>query len=205
MKTMIMSMVVAAGMGTGTAMGAGREYDFTDPKGVNGMHLHLDTPLEPIVGFAGGVSGRVHFDPAAPRKTTGFIEVMGSEISFVNPMMTKVAQGADWLQLDLHPDLRFDVVEVVSVKPDGDGRWILDVRGEFECRGVKKPLTVKVSVHHMPGRMGERVQGADGDLLVLRSEFSVRRTDFGLKKDPDFLHVADEVHIRLAIAGHAPK
>jgi polyisoprenoid-binding protein YceI len=192
-------------MGTVTAMGAGREFDFTDPKGVNGVQFHLDAPLEPIIGFAGGVSGRVHFDPAAPEKTSGFIEVMGDEISFVNPMMTQAARGADWLHLDLHPDLRFDVAEVVSAKPDGDGRWILKIRGEFECRGVKKPLTVDVSVHHMPGRMGERVQGADGDLLVLRAEFSIRRSDFGLKKDPDFLRVADEVRIRLGIVGHGPK
>ncbi len=197
--TVAAALAVAAGLRATAA-----EFDFEDPKGVNGIQILLDTPLEPIAGVAGGVGGKVKFDPAAPEKTSGFIEVKAAEISFVNPMMTKVAQGADWLGIDVHPDIRFDVISVLEArKGDGDGRFVLRVKGEFECRGVKKPLVVEVNVHHMPGRMGDRVQNAKGDLLALRASFSIRRTDFGLKKDPDFLHVADEVQIRFGIVGHA--
>jgi polyisoprenoid-binding protein YceI len=196
--------VAAALLAAGGAWAGATEFDFADPKGVNAIQILLDTPLEPIAGLAGGVSGKVKFDPAAPEKTTGFIEVKAGEIAFVNPMMTKVAQGAEWLGIDVHPDIRFDVTEVLEVrKGDGDGRHILKLKGDFECRDVRKPLVVEVAVHHMPGRMGDRVQNAKGDLLALRASFSIRRTDFGLKKDPDFLHVADEVQVRFGIVGHA--
>lgn len=194
------ALVVAAGLQAKAA-----EFDFADPKGVNAMQLLLDTPLEPIVGTAAGIGGKVAFDPAAPEKTRGHIEVQATEIAFSNPMMTKVAQGADWLHVEVHPDLRFDVAEVLEVRKDAaTGRLMLKVRGEFECRGVKKPLVVDVSAHHLPGRMGERMPKAKGDLLVLRAEFTIKRTDFGLKQDPAFLLVADEVQVRFAIVGHAP-
>ncbi len=201
-----MSWTLAAALLTVAGANAGStEFDFADPKGVNGIHLQLDTPLEPIAGIAGGVSGKVTFDPAAPEKTTGFIEVVAGEIAFVNPMMTKVVRGADWLQIDLHPDLRFDVREVLEVrKGEGEGRFVLKVRGDFECKDIKKSLVTDVSVHVLPGRMGDRVQKSKGDLMVLRAEFSVKRTDFGLKQDPAFLLVADDVQIRFAIVGHAP-
>ncbi|MBM4154013.1 MAG: YceI family protein [Lentisphaerae bacterium] len=206
MKRRMMAWTVAATLAVATGLrAAAAEFDFEDPKGVNGIQILLDTPLEPIAGVAGGVSGKVTFDPAAPEKTTGFIEVKAAEIAFVNPMMTKVAQGADWLGIDVHPDIRFDVVSVLEVrKGGGDGRFVLRVKGDFECRGVKKPLVVDVDVHHMPGRMGERVQKSKGDLLALRASFGIKRTDFGLKKDLDFLHVADEVQVRFGIVGHAP-
>lgn len=194
------ALVAATGLRTTAA-----EFDFADPKGVNAMQLMLDTPLEPIVGTAAGVGGKVAFDPAAPEKTRGYIEVQTAEIAFSNPMMTKVAHGADWLHVEVHPDLRFDVAEVLEVRKDAaTGRPVLKVRGEFECRGVKRPLVVDVSAHHLPGRMGERVQKAKGDLLVLRAQFSIKRSDFGLKQDPAFLLVADEVQVRFAIVGHAP-
>ena len=198
--TLAVALLTVAGANAGPT-----EFDFSDPKGVNGIHLQLDTPLEPIAGIAGGVSGKVTFDPAAPEKTTGYIEVQTGEIAFISPMMTKVARGADWLQIDLHPDVRFDVREVIEVrKGEGEGRLVLKVRGDFECKGVKKSLVTDVSVHSLPGRMGDRVQKAKGDLLVLRAEFTVKRTDFGLKQDPGFLLVSDDVQIRFAIVGHAP-
>ncbi len=196
--------VLAALLAAGGAWAGATEFDFADPKGVNAIHILLDTPLEPIAGMAGGVGGKVSFDPAAPEKTTGFIEVLSAEIAFVNQMMTKVARGADWLGVDLHPDIRFTVTEVLdSRKGDGEGRFVLKVRGDFECRDIKKPLVVDVAVHHMPGRMGDRVQNTKGDLLALRATFVVKRTDFGLKKDPEFLHVADDVQVQFGIVGHA--
>lgn len=193
-------------MFTGVSVGAPVDFDFADPKGVNAIHILLDTPLEPIAGMAGGVSGRVKFDPEAPGRTTGYIEVTVTNLTFANPMMTQVSRAADWLNVAQFPGIRFDVREVTEVKKlDDTGQYTAKVKGDFQCRGASKPLEVTVDFHYLPGRLGDRVKGANGDLLVLRAQFSVRRTDFGLKLDPDFLHVADEVQVRFGIAGQAAR
>ncbi len=206
MKITAHSASAALMMLAGVSGGAPMDFDFADPKGVNAIHILLDTPLEPIAGMAGGVSGQVKFDPEAPAKTAGYIEVTVANLVFANPMMTQVSRATDWLDVAQFPRIRFDVREVTDVKKlDDTGRYTARVKGDFQCRGVSKPLEVDVGFQYLPGRLGDRVKGASGDLLVLRAGFSVRRTDFGLKLDPDFLHVADEVQIRFGIAGQAAR
>lgn len=194
----------AATLATVTAAAGAKVYDFRDPKGVNGLHILLDTAIEPIAGLAGGVSGEIEFDPAAPEKTTGYIEVETRSVRFVNPTMTRVALGPDWFDADRHPALRFEIRRIVSAKAEGENRWRLQAESTFRCRGVERPLTVEIVATHLPGRLGERAEGASGDLLVLRTSFIVRRTEFGMMKDPEFRQVADEVQVRGAIVGQAP-
>jgi len=199
-----LSAMAAAVLVTTAAWAGPKAYDFRDPKGVNGLHIQLDTAVEPIAGLAGGVSGEIEFDPSAPEKTSGYIEVEARSLRFVNATMTRVALGADWLDADRHPALRFEIRRIVTVTPDGENRWRLKAEGVFRCRGVERPLTLEIVATHLAGRLGERAEGASGDLLVLRTAFSVRRTEFGMVKDPEFRHVADEVQVRGAIVGQAP-
>jgi polyisoprenoid-binding protein YceI len=44
----------------------------------------------------------------------------------------------------------------------------------------------------------------EGDLLVLRSTFTINRSDYGIKPGQNSDKVAEEVELRLAIAGAAP-
>ncbi len=194
----------AAAWATVAAAAGPKVFDFRDPKGVNGLHILLDTAVEPIAGLAGGIRGEIEFDPAAPEKMTGFIEVETRSVRFVNPTMTRVALGPDWFDADRHPALRYEIRRIASVQAEGHNRWRLHAEGTFICRGVERPLTVEIVATHLPGRLGERAEGASGDLLVLRTSFTVRRTEFGMTKDPEFRQVADEVQVRGAIVGQAP-
>ena len=182
-------------------------FDFSDPKGVNAVHLLLDTPLEPIAGMADGISGTVSFDPASPESSTGRIDVPAARIQFANPKMAEVVRTVDWLDVAQFPAVSYEIRSVANVKPV-EGRmneWTGDLVGEMTIRGVTRPLTVHARVQYLPGKLGARVPGMTGDLLAVRAEFSIRRTDFGLKQDPEFLHVADEVQIRLAVVGSAAR
>ncbi len=190
-----------------TSRAAPAVFDFADPKGVNAIQVLLDTPLEPIAGLADGIGGTVTFDPAAPERSTGRIEVEAGRIQFANPQMAAFARTADWLDVEQFPAMSFAIRSVANVKPVAGrpNEWTGDLVGELTIRGVTRPLTVPVRVHYMPGKLGDRVPGMIGDLLAVRAQFALRRTEFGLKQDPDFLHVADEVQIALAIVGQSTR
>ena len=44
----------------------------------------------------------------------------------------------------------------------------------------------------------------DGDLLVLRADFTVKRSDYGINKAAGEDHVANEIELDLSVAGQSP-
>jgi len=45
----------------------------------------------------------------------------------------------------------------------------------------------------------------DGDLLVVRSNFTINRSDFGIQAGENTEKVSEEIAITLSLAGAAPK
>lgn len=187
------------------AHGEVKTFDFKDPKGVNAVQFILDSPLEPILGSASGVSGSLRVDPKDPTSTKGRVDVQASSIQMTHPKMTEALHGPDWLDVAKHPVVSFEIKEVLSAEKLEKDAEVYKVRalGAFQCRGVTMPLTVDVTVSVFPGRLGERVPDMKGDLMILRTEFEIKRTDFGIQPALDFEKVANLIRVRLAIVGHA--
>jgi len=187
------------------SFGAAAEFDFKDPKGVNSIAFILDSTLEPIMGVASGVSGTVSFDPAQPKSTAGTITVEASSLHIANKGMKDSLQGTDWLDAKKHPQIEFKVKAVKAAKKEGDNTWELQVVGDFTCKGVTKTITVPVKAHYLKDKMSSRSQKKEGDLLVLRSKFNIKRKDFNIKADMGNDVVAEEIQLHVSIVGGSPK
>ena len=61
--------IVAALIAGERATAFGQPFDYKDPKEISAVSLTLNSKLEPIVGYAKGISGTVNFDPANPKAT----------------------------------------------------------------------------------------------------------------------------------------
>ncbi len=179
-------------------------FDFEDPKGVNNAQFKLDAPLESITGTANGITGKVHFDRAAPEKTRGRIALDSASLKVGNPLMQEHLHSADWLAVESHPAITFEVNEVNNVRNEGN-RIFADVTGRFTLKGQERTLTVPVSFTFLEDRLGARVgdPSVKGDLLVLRSEFEIDRNDFGIQPGQHTDTVSETIQISLAVAGGA--
>ncbi len=191
---------IAAVSAIGISRGQAAEFDFDDPKGVNSMVFVLDSPLEPIMGLAKGISGTVEFDPAQPEKMSGTITVAAKKVETSNSRMNDVLHGRDWLNVKAFKTIDFAIKKVtVDSKPEKDV-YQLTVTGDFTLHGVTKELSVPVKVSYLQDKLGERMRG-EGDLLVLRSQFTINRKDFGIKKGMSGMTVAEEIEIRISMVG----
>ena len=180
-------------------------FDFKDPKGVNNVIFKLDAPLESINGTANGISGTVEADPANPEDIKGTIIVAANSLTVPNPVMLEHMHGADWLDVEKHPEIKFEAKEVMNAKHDGT-KGTADVKGIFTLKGVSKEITVPVEVTYLPGRLADRTNDQqEGDLLVIRSKFSINRGDFGIKEGENLDKVSDKIDIEMSVAGAAPK
>ena len=180
-------------------------FDFKDPKGVNNVVFQLDAPLESINGTASGVSGTVTLDPEKPGEAKGTIVVATDSLVVPNPIMKGYMLGEKWLNAARNPEISFAITKISNIRKEGD-QGEAKVTGTFTLNGVSKDLTVDARVTYLPGKLAERSPDkTPGDLLVIRSKFEIKRSDFGIKPGEATDKVADEIAISLSIAGAAPK
>lgn len=202
----IATITTVLGLTAAGLQAAPQSFDFKDPKGVNNVRFQLDAPLESISGTSTGISGEVRFDPSAPENTSGRIVVDASTLTVGNPLMQQHLHSADWLNVAEHPSIIFEVLEVRDAHST-NGSIVAEVSGKLSLNGVTKEITVPVRFTLLPDRLGARLgdESIKGDLLVLRADFEVNRSDFGIQPGRMADKVAETIEISLALAGAAPR
>jgi polyisoprenoid-binding protein YceI len=179
-------------------------FNFKDPKGVNAVQFQLDSLLEPIAGSAGGVTGTVAFDPAAPAATTGKIVVAASSLKVPNGTMTEHLLGDSWIDAASYPEITFELVKLDNVKTAGT-TTTADATGKFTLKGVTKDITLPVKLTYLADALEKRTKpGNKGDLLVVRGELTILRGDYGIQPGKNEDKVSN-IKLTIAIVGSAPK
>ena len=186
------------------AYAAPESFDFKDPKGVNNAVFNLDAPLESVNGSASGISGTVSFDPENPSATSGKIVVASESLTVPNPMQKEHLHSANWLDVKTYPEITFETKSLANVKTE-DNVTTADVTGTFTLHGVSKEVTVPVKLTYLKDKLSARVPNLQGDLLVIRANFSINREDFNIEKGQYEDKVANEIDLNLSIAGAAVK
>ena len=77
--------------------------------------------------------------------------------------------------------------------------------GTFTCKGISKELTIPVKLTYLKGKLSQRVPNMNGDLLVIRANFEIKRSDFNIMPHQMEDKVSDEITLNLAIAGASAK
>jgi polyisoprenoid-binding protein YceI len=178
------------------------KFDFRDPKKVNNVVFLMDAPLESINGTATGVSGTVSFDPAKPAATTGKIVLSTSSLHVDNPLMKKHMLDEGWMHVSKFPTIEFVVGKMTDVKTSGT-TIIATTAGKLTVKGVTKKVSVPVRLTYLKGMLIKRNR-VPGDLLVLRCDFTIKRSDYGINAGNNEEKVSDEIELKLRVAGAAP-
>lgn len=186
------------------ALAAPQSFDFKDPKGVNNVAFNVDAPLEAVNGTANGVSGLVIYDPEDPASAKGKIAVATASLTVPNPVQTTHMRGEKWLDAEHFPEITFEVKELQNAKKDGDN-LTADASGTFTLKGISKDLTVPVKLTYLKDKLGARMPGKKGDLLIVRATFAISRADFNIQPHQNEAEVSDKIVLTLALAGLSPK
>jgi polyisoprenoid-binding protein YceI len=179
------------------------QFDFKDPKGVNNVVFKTDAPLESINGTASGVSGTVAFDPENPGATKGKIVVASKSLHVANPTMKEHMHGENWMNVEKFPEMTFELGNLKNVKTEANVTTA-DAAGKLTVKGVTKDVTVPVKLTYLKDKLKAR-SGKEGDLLVVRSNFAIKRSDFGINAAKSEDKVSNDIELSLSVAGAAPK
>ena len=75
--------------------------------------------------------------------------------------------------------------------------------GKMTIRNVTLKMSVPVQLTYLAGMLEKRNK-TPGDLLVVRSKFTVSREEFGIKPGEYLDKVANEISISINLAGASP-
>ena len=179
-------------------------FDFKDPKGVNNVVFKTDAPLESINGTANGISGTVNFDPETPGATTGKIVVAANTLHVGNPTMKEHLHSDMWMNVAKFPEITFELAGLKNVKTEANVTTA-DATGKLTVKGVTKEITTPVKLTYLKDKLPQRIPGKKGDLLVVRSNFTIKRADFGINAGKNEDKVSNEIELNLSVAGSAPQ
>ena len=181
-------------------------FDFKDPRGVSNVTFRLDAPLESISGKAKGISGTVIVDPDNLSTAKGRIVVATRSLVVPNPLMRMHLLSKDWLNARANPEISYEISKVGRLT-NKDGRTSeAEVTGAFTLNRVTKEIVTTVEIIYLPGKLGETTNGkVQGDLLVIRSNFKIRRSEFGIRPGEFLDKVANEISVSVNITGSAPR
>jgi polyisoprenoid-binding protein YceI len=198
------SCIVAFAVSSLASFAAPQSYDFKDPKGVNNVVFKLDAPLESINGTANGISGSVQFDPQSPKDLKGKIVVAGSTLQVGNPTMKEHLHSDKWMDVKQFPEITFETTGIDKVV-SAENSTVAQVTGNLTIKGKTKSITAPLKITYLPGKLKARFPMMEGDLLVLRSNFKIKRSDFGINSGAFEDKVSDEIDLSFSLAGMSPK
>ena len=162
----------------------------------------MDAPLESINGSGDGISGSVKFDPEKPELTKGEIILDAKSLHVGNPVLKEHMHGKDWLNVEKFPSIRFSLNQLNDIKKEGI-HFLANAHGKMTIRNITLDMNVPVKLTYLKGMLEKRNR-VKGDLLVIRSKFSVKRDDFNIQAGQKLEKVANEIELSLNVAGAAP-
>ena len=110
--------------------------------------------------------------------------------------------GKDWLHVKKFPSIRFSLNKLNDIKKDGI-HLLANAHGKMTIRNITLDMKIPVKLTYLKGMLEKRNR-VKGDLLVIRSKFSVKRDDFDIQAGQNLEKVANEIEISLNVAGAAP-
>ena len=179
-----------------------KSFDFKDPKNVNNIIFQMDAPLESINGSGDEISGSVNFDPNNPENTSGQITLGAKSLHVGNPVLKEHMHGKDWLDVQKFPTINFTLNKLKDIKQEGIN-YHANAHGKMKIRNVTLNMEIPVKITFLKGMLEKRNR-VKGDLLIIRSKFSVNRDDFNIQTGQKLEKVANEILISLNVAGAHP-
>lgn len=177
------------------------DFDFKDPKGVNAILFTLEAPLECIGGISSGVSGKVSFDGKDGKSIKGELLLSVDTFRMPNDDMTKHVKGEMWLDAAKFPNIKVELKEVIESTNKTENEFNLKVKCNVEIKGTSKEMELNIVASYQKDKLGERVPKLKGDLLVLKTSFTVKRDDFKIKPGEFLSKVGNEIAITGNIVG----
>lgn len=155
-------------------------FNTQDELGRNQVVFRSKAPMEDIFGAAAGVSGKISFDPADPAGSIrGVITVQVASMTTGLKQRDRDMLGEQWLDVGRYRTITFRLRKLTETRMSSYKEITGTATGDFTMHGVTRTISIPLSLTYLE-ESPETLTRGPGDLLVLRSAFSVRFEDYNI-------------------------
>lgn len=163
------------------------------PMAVDQMHSSLMFQIKhaDVANFYGAfkkVSGTVHIDDANLKESSVTIEVDADSVDSRDEGRDRHLKSQDFLDVKQFPTISFKSKSVA--KNDA----VYEIAGDVTLHGVTKPVTIQARLTGA-GQVSERM----GYRAGFETNFSINRSDFGMKYGIEHKTLGDEVRLLVSL------
>jgi polyisoprenoid-binding protein YceI len=151
-------------------------------------HLGLFTSHGDFRRFAGTLA----IDPARPERTTIAVTIDAQSVDMDSPDGLRMVRSPDYFDVGDHPVITFHSTGVMVSAPD---HYRID--GTIEIRGVARPMSLDAV-------LASRATGSANPFSEFVVSGSLKRGEFGMVADQNFVSETVQVQIRARIALDRP-
>lgn len=156
----------------------------------SGVHYIVRHVMTPMMGSFETFNVDMTWDVENPEKGTISATLDASSVQMGSEKLTQHIKGPDFFDVANHPEWTFVSKEI----QEDDGRYM--AVGELTVRGITNPVTV-------PFDYKGSVNTKYGEKAGFVGEFSIDRTAYDIKYDPDGKGVGKEVKIMVFLEMNA--
>ncbi len=136
--------------------------------------LSSNADFEDFTGITHSLTGSVRWDPRA-KTGSGKFTVNVKDIDTGIAMRNEHMVGPMWLNAEKFPTIAFESTKITHKSGNNYA-----VEGKFTMHGVTKTITVDCQIRHLPESDATQKAGFKGDVLNIKTSFTVRLSDFGV-------------------------
>lgn len=181
------AVALAAALVASPALGADT---YVIDKGHSEVGFQIRHLMAKVRGRFTDFQGQIQADPAKPEASSVELTIQATSIDTANPNRDKDLRGADFFDVEKHPQITFK-----STRIKAKGKDSYDVTGVLTMRGVSREVTLPVSfLGFMKDQRGNERVGFETAITLNRKDFGIvwNRT-----LDAGGVLLGDEVYISI--------
>ncbi|RMF79219.1 MAG: YceI family protein [Planctomycetota bacterium] len=185
--------------------GRGLKTFYADSRvGNNQLTFFSESTLEDFTGVCNQIGGECKLDPQNLEAFSGRFFVRVRDMKTGIELRDTHMNGPDWLDSEKHPEIVVEFSRAENVKRLANDTAEMTLVGKCTIRGKTNELKIPVTLKYLD-ETPKTMRRVKGDLIRLRSKFSIKLSDYGVTgpkgSDVIGLKVSDKIDIRVTVFG----
>lgn len=181
-----------------------KTFYVNDRVGNNQITFFSESTLEDFTGVCNRIGGQFTINPRHVESLTGRFSLRVENMKTGIDLRDRHLRSADWLDAGTHPEIVIEITGVEDVKKAAGDTAKMTLVGKCSLHGKTRDVRLAATLKYLD-ESPKTQRRAKGDLILLRSKFGVKLSDYGIGgpqgSDVIGLKVSNEIEVRVTVFG----